>query len=540
MRAACARDGPVHRPVGQLLQALRGRELGADLGLLGPRQPHLRLPHRRPRAVAPGRVPDPGRRRRTPTSRFAALLAAGLDGIENQTDPGPELKGNAYEEGEAEAFPSALREAVDLWEGSEFAKQAFGEAVYDALPELRPHRAAAVRRGGDRLRAPPHVRARLSARDPTGDRDLRGDRERRAGRSGRTSRSTSPSAPTRAASPTAGGLPLLLPGRRGERRGAGRSCSTCSTAWCSPAARDIDPASYGAEPDPRTDEHRPERDRFELALARGALERDLPLLGICRGMQLLNVACGGTLDQHLADADAAPAHAGPVLRPRGAARARARSPRGRSAPSASRCARTTTRASAGSATGSSPAAGRSRARRSRRSRCPDRRWALGVLWHTEEDRPSPVLAALAAAARAPGGGARVIEVVEPATERVMAEVPRAGVEETDAAVAAAKAAFPAWRAVGPGDRAALLRRLADALEAELRGARHARGPQRRQADRRCARRDRGWSSSASATTPGAPERLLGRDDPGRRRGRHDLPRAARRRRADHRPGTSRS
>ncbi len=58
----------------------------------------------------------------------------------------------------------------------------------------------------------------------------------------------------------------------------------------------------------------------------------------------------------------------------------------------------------------------------------------------------------------------MIAVVEPATERVMAEVPRAGVEETDAAVAAAKAAFPAWRAVSPADRAALIRRLADALE----------------------------------------------------------------------------
>ncbi len=58
----------------------------------------------------------------------------------------------------------------------------------------------------------------------------------------------------------------------------------------------------------------------------------------------------------------------------------------------------------------------------------------------------------------------MIEVVEPATEQVMAEVPRAGVEEVDAAVARAKAAFPAWRAVAPGDRAALLHRLADALE----------------------------------------------------------------------------
>jgi putative glutamine amidotransferase len=43
----------------------------------------------------------------------------------------------------------------------------------------------------------------------------------------------------------------------------------------------------------------PERDRFEIALTRGAIERDMPLLGICRGMQLINVALGGTLLQHL-------------------------------------------------------------------------------------------------------------------------------------------------------------------------------------------------------------------------------------------------
>jgi acyl-CoA reductase-like NAD-dependent aldehyde dehydrogenase len=58
----------------------------------------------------------------------------------------------------------------------------------------------------------------------------------------------------------------------------------------------------------------------------------------------------------------------------------------------------------------------------------------------------------------------MIQVVEPATANVMAEVPRAGVEETDAAVARAREAFPAWRRVDPADRAALMHRLADALE----------------------------------------------------------------------------
>jgi putative glutamine amidotransferase len=64
---------------------------------------------------------------------------------------------------------------------------------------------------------------------------------------------------------------------------------------------DVDPASYGARPHPEIGITWPERDRFELALAHEALERDLPLLGICRGMQILNVACGGTLVQHLPD-----------------------------------------------------------------------------------------------------------------------------------------------------------------------------------------------------------------------------------------------
>jgi len=64
---------------------------------------------------------------------------------------------------------------------------------------------------------------------------------------------------------------------------------------------DVDPVSYGAEPHPETRGTNADRDRFEVALARGALERDMPVLGICRGMQMLNVACGGTLVQHIDD-----------------------------------------------------------------------------------------------------------------------------------------------------------------------------------------------------------------------------------------------
>ncbi len=62
---------------------------------------------------------------------------------------------------------------------------------------------------------------------------------------------------------------------------------------------DIDPGSYGAETHAETVDTVIERDAFEIALTRAAIERDLPVLGICRGMQLINVACGGTLLQHL-------------------------------------------------------------------------------------------------------------------------------------------------------------------------------------------------------------------------------------------------
>jgi putative glutamine amidotransferase len=62
---------------------------------------------------------------------------------------------------------------------------------------------------------------------------------------------------------------------------------------------DVDPANYGHDANRETRHTVPERDAFEIALARRALERDLPLLGVCRGMQLMNVATGGTLLQHL-------------------------------------------------------------------------------------------------------------------------------------------------------------------------------------------------------------------------------------------------
>lgn len=68
-----------------------------------------------------------------------------------------------------------------------------------------------------------------------------------------------------------------------------------------PGGGDIDPEWYGCERHPRTHGVSHRRDRFELTLLQEALDRDMPVLAICHGMQLLNVHLGGTLDQHLAD-----------------------------------------------------------------------------------------------------------------------------------------------------------------------------------------------------------------------------------------------
>jgi len=64
---------------------------------------------------------------------------------------------------------------------------------------------------------------------------------------------------------------------------------------------DLDPATYGQDPHPQTKGIVEERDRAELALLQGALARDLPVLAVCRGSQVLNVALGGDLVQHLPD-----------------------------------------------------------------------------------------------------------------------------------------------------------------------------------------------------------------------------------------------
>jgi putative glutamine amidotransferase len=93
----------------------------------------------------------------------------------------------------------------------------------------------------------------------------------------------------------AGGRPLLVPP---SEDGVEETLDALDGLLFS-GGGDLDPATYGSEPHPATAGVRAERDRAELALLEGALARDMPVLAVCRGSQVLNVARGGDLVQHL-------------------------------------------------------------------------------------------------------------------------------------------------------------------------------------------------------------------------------------------------
>jgi gamma-glutamyl-gamma-aminobutyrate hydrolase PuuD len=192
----------------------------------------------------------------------------------------------------------------------------------------------------------------------------------------------------------AGGWPCCSSrpaGGRGSRRGArprGRA---------HPGRRlDIDPSAYGQQRHPETKGTYPDRDRFELRLTPRAVERDLPLLGICRGMQLLNVARGGTLHQHLprrtaiTSTAASPAPStGPITtcgwRRVAGARAAGETTHATNP--------TTTRASTASARAEGDGVVGDR-RAAEALELAERRYVLGVQWHPEADEASQLIASL--------------------------------------------------------------------------------------------------------------------------------------------------
>jgi gamma-glutamyl-gamma-aminobutyrate hydrolase PuuD len=102
----------------------------------------------------------------------------------------------------------------------------------------------------------------------------------------------------------AGGRPLLVPP---SEVGVQETLDALDGIVFS-GGSDLDPRSYGADAHPATDDPQERRDRSELALLEAALARDLPMLAVCRGSQLLNVARGGDLVQHLPEEVGSDAH----------------------------------------------------------------------------------------------------------------------------------------------------------------------------------------------------------------------------------------
>jgi putative glutamine amidotransferase len=98
----------------------------------------------------------------------------------------------------------------------------------------------------------------------------------------------------------AGGIALLIPPQALDGSDAGRILDSLDGLIIC-GGKDVNPALYGQDPHPTTDEPRHDRDALEDALLSAALERDMPFLGICRGAQIFNVNRGGTLIQHLPD-----------------------------------------------------------------------------------------------------------------------------------------------------------------------------------------------------------------------------------------------
>lgn len=198
----------------------------------------------------------------------------------------------------------------------------------------------------------------------------------------------------------AGGLAVVLPPHDGD---PGVLLDAIDGLMLT-GGNDIEAAAYGAEPHPEAEIPDAARDAWEAALIRAALDRDMPVLGICRGMQVMNVAYGGTLTQHLPESHGTHDHRRTtgtfhgndhlVHLEEGSLVARAAGETTHSVPSHHHQA--VDRVGDGLVlTGRSADDGVAEA-----IEMPGRRFALGVQWHPEADPRSRVIAAFVDAARA--------------------------------------------------------------------------------------------------------------------------------------------
>lgn len=194
----------------------------------------------------------------------------------------------------------------------------------------------------------------------------------------------------------AGGLPVLLPTSESGTAEPARLVDLLDGLLLSGGA-DLDPASYGAEPHPETSNFKRARDAYEVALCREALDRHIPVLGVCRGFQVLNVALGGDLTQHLDDASMHVHTPGAfsdheveldpgslAAQAAGETRLQVRSHHHQGIGRLGEGLTVTGRAVPGGVPESIELAGS--------------RWTLGILWHTEEEAASRVMRAFCEAA----------------------------------------------------------------------------------------------------------------------------------------------
>ena len=195
----------------------------------------------------------------------------------------------------------------------------------------------------------------------------------------------------------AGGVPVLLPPASGSAVSA-RSVVARIDALVVSGGADVDPARYGEEPHERTAGWREDRDAWEIALLSAAAEVGLPVLGVCRGMQLMAVAAGGSLDQHTPDVVGHDEHSpgGDVfgrLTVRTAEGSRLRAAEGESVRAQCHHHQSVRSHPGFVATGWAPDS------LVEAMEAPGERFCVGVQWHPEVDRDQALFTALVAAAR---------------------------------------------------------------------------------------------------------------------------------------------
>ncbi|MFF8270137.1 gamma-glutamyl-gamma-aminobutyrate hydrolase family protein [Streptomyces sp. NPDC016562] len=188
----------------------------------------------------------------------------------------------------------------------------------------------------------------------------------------------------------AGGSAVLLPP---DEPGAAAEVLSRVDGLVVAGGPDVDPVHYGAARDPRTGAPATVRDRWELALLTAALDSDTPVLGICRGMQALNVALGGTLIQHIdGHVDTPGLMSWHPVHPVPGTRYAALVPEAAQVPTYHHQA--VDRLGRGLVVSAHAADGTVEA-----IELPDpERWVLGVQWHPERDKDTRVMSSLIAAA----------------------------------------------------------------------------------------------------------------------------------------------